>query len=60
MKANILPINKTEIKFDIQKHQGANKLCSKTFTEPEICDSCNGSGMKDDFSCSACNAKGIL
>ena len=47
-------------KYQPQRHQTSNKLCSKTFTEPEICDSCNGSGMKDDLSCSACNAKGIL
>ena len=47
-------------KYQPQRHQKLNKLCSKTFTEPEICDSCNGSGMKDDLSCSACNAKGIL
>ena len=48
------------MKLTPQKYQAVNKLCRKTFTEPEICDSCNGSGMKDDLSCSACNAKGIL
>ena len=50
----------TPQKHKIQRHQTLNKSYNQTFIDPEICDTCNGSGMKDDLSCSACNAKGIL
>ena len=48
------------MKLNSQKYQTLNKTHNQKLIEPEICDSCNGSGMKDDLSCSACNAKGIL
>ncbi len=48
------------LKQDAQNFQTSNKNYKKISIEPEICDTCNGSGMRNDLSCSSCNGKGIL
>ena len=49
-----------QLKHDIRTFKALNKNYRSTLTDPEICDTCNGSGMKNDLSCSSCNGKGIL
>ena len=48
------------LKRNTQTFQTSNKNYKKISIEPEVCDICNGSGMKNDLSCSSCNGNGIL
>ena len=49
-----------QIKHYTKKNKPLNEKLRNTVIEPEICDICNGSGMKNELSCSSCNGKGIL
>ena len=48
------------MKLNPQKDQTLNKIHNQKLIEPEVCDTCHGSGMKNELSCSSCNGKGIL